>query len=340
MTHRPSPLLRLTSQGLYCAAGDFFIDPSRAVHRAVITHAHSDHARPGHRQYLTTEDGRRVLQARMGAKARIETLPYGRQISLNGVRVSLHPAGHVLGSAQVRVEYRGEVWGISGDYKLDPDRTCRPFEPMRCNTFVTESTFGLPIYRWPKQESVFAQINDWWRRNRNDGRASVIFAYSFGKAQRLLAGLDPSIGPIYCHEAVDQVNQEYRETSISLPETIVSSSCGPDAAQPGAMIIAPPGAAGTDWLAGFGDAATACASGWMLVRKTRRWRHADRGFILSDHADWPGLHEAIQATGAEHVLVTHGQVGVMVRSLNQQGIRAAALKELAHESAPELKLSD
>lgn len=319
-------LVRETAAGLYCEAGDFYIDPWRPVRRAVITHAHGDHARWGHEQYLTTTDGKHVLQTRMGPQANIDTLAYGETLTLNGVRVSLHPAGHVLGSAQVRIEHQGEVWVASGDYKVAPDTTCLPLEPVRCHTFISESTFGLPIYRWPSQEVLQQSINDWWRRNRDEGRASLVFGYAFGKAQRVLAGLDPSIGPIFCHGAVQKLNAAYRATGIELPATSYAGRGTGSASWAGALIVAPPSAAGSVWQRKFGDAATAFVSGWMLVRGARRRRAVDRGFVLSDHADWPGLCSTIQATGAERVFVTHGQVATMVRWLNERGVEGLPLR--------------
>lgn len=321
-----APLIRDTPAGLYCEAGDFYVDPWRPVDRAIVTHAHGDHARWGHKRYLTTTDGRHVLQSRMGPQAVIDTLPYGESLDLNGVRVSLHPAGHVLGSAQVRIEHRGEIWVVSGDYKTGPDLTSRPFELVPCHTFITESTFGLPIYRWPAQEEIYREVNDWWRKNRDEGRTSVLFGYAFGKAQRVLAGLDPSIGPIYCHGAVERLNAAYRETGVPLPETQYAGAADPKKRWSDSIVVAPPSAMGTTWLRKFGELSTAFVSGWMLVRGTRRRRAVDRGFPLSDHADWPGLQETIRATGAQRVLVTHGQVGVMVHWLNQQGIEAAPLR--------------
>ncbi|MFG0294678.1 MAG: ligase-associated DNA damage response exonuclease, partial [Maioricimonas sp. JB045] len=250
-----SDLLTLTEAGLYCSAGDFFVDPWRPVPRAVITHAHSDHARQGSARYLTSLEGRNVLATRMLPDAVIDTLDYGEAIDLNGVRLSLHPAGHILGSSQVRIEYRGHVCVVSGDYKVDRDATCTPFELQRCHTFITESTFGLPVYRWPPQEEVMAAVNNWWRDNREAGRTSVIFAYSLGKAQRLIAGLDPQIGPIFCHGAVERVNRDYRDTGISLPPTEYAGSRSPrDYAE--AMVVAPPSAHGSPWLRRFGDCST------------------------------------------------------------------------------------
>jgi putative mRNA 3-end processing factor len=308
-------------EGLYCVPGDFYIDPWRPVERAVITHAHGDHARIGHQRYLTAAPGVGVLRARMG-DVHIDGLAYGDTVVHNGVTVSLHPAGHVLGSSQVRMECGGEVWVASGDYKVEADKTCAPFEPVPCNTFITESTFGLPIYRWEPEQDILDDINRWWRKNAEEGRASVVFAYAFGKAQRILAGLDPSIGPIVCHGAVEPLNKAYRAGGVPLPHTVMVTDVE-KAALKRAIVIAPPSASGSPWMKRFGDYSDAFASGWMLLRGARRRRGVDRGFVLSDHADWPGLMTAVRATGAERVIVTHGSIPVMVRWLCQQGLDAA-----------------
>ena len=322
----PLDLVTLTDAGLYCAAGDFHIDPWRPVPRAVITHAHADHARPGHASYLAARDGEKVLRVRLGPNATIDTVAYGEGIDMNGVRVSLHPAGHVLGSAQVRIEYRGEVWVVSGDYRVEADVTCTAFEPVRCDAFVTESTFGLPIYRWRPQVQLFAEIDAWWRENQEAGKASVLFAYAFGKAQRLLAGVDASLGPIVCHGAVEPLNAAYRESGVPLPRTLRVSEIEKGFDWSRALVVAPPSAQGTPWLRRFGDYSDAFASGWMLIRGARRRRAVDRGFALSDHADWPGLLSAIEATGAQRIFVTHGQVPVMVRWLAERGYDARAFE--------------
>jgi len=262
----------------------------------------------------------------MGAEAQIEAIPYGREVVENGVRVSLHPAGHILGSSQVRVEHEGEVWVASGDYKVEPDRTSTQFEPVRCHTFITESTFGLPIYRWRPQPEIFRAIDTWWRDNQSAGRASMLFAYSLGKAQRLLAGVDAGIGPIFCHGAVQKLNVAYRESGVSLPETLYSGSMERTYDWSRALIVAPPSCNGTTWMRKFGSTSTAFASGWMRMRGTRRRQSLDRGFTLSDHADWPGLLNAIDATGAENVLVTHGYRAPLVHWLNDHGKQAKALE--------------
>lgn len=320
---RPSNLIVSTPNGLYCPAGDFYVDPWRPVDRAIITHAHSDHARAGHRHYLAASPGAGVLRARLGDDLPLQTLPYGETLVHHGVRVSFHPAGHVLGSAQVRLEHGGEVWVASGDYKVEADRTCAPFEPVRCDTFITESTFGLPIYRWRPQDELFAQVNAWWRGNAEAGRTSVVFCYAFGKAQRILAGLDASIGPIISHGAMLQLDAAYRAAGVALPMTRLATDVA-RADLKRALVLAPPSAQRTPWMRRFGDYADAFASGWMQLRGARRRRGVDRGFALSDHADWPGLQQAIEASGATRVLVTHGQVAPLVRWLCERGLDASA----------------
>lgn len=312
-------VLQLTRSGLYCPAGDFFIDPWSPVDRAVITHAHADHARWGSRRYLTAREGAGVLRVRVGDEPIIDALDYGQSTERNGVRVSLHPAGHILGSSQVRVEHKGQVWVVSGDYKVGPDTTCSIFDPVRCHVFITESTFGLPIYRWPEQAEVFDAINAWWRKNADAGKVSLLYAYALGKAQRLLAGLDPSIGPIFCHGAVEKLNTAYRDAGIALPPTQYAGTVSNRSAWARGIVVAPPSAHGTPWSRKFGPSSSAFASGWMAIRGTRRRRAVDRGFVLSDHADWPGLLSAIDATGAETVWATHGYSAVLVRWLREHG---------------------
>jgi len=320
-----SPLLEVTRAGLYCAAGDFFVDPWRRVERAVITHAHADHARSGCGRYLCASPGKPVLRTRMGGNAVIETVRYGEPTTINGVTVSLHPAGHVLGSAQVRLEHKGETWVVTGDYKLAADPTCASFEPVACDVFITESTFGLPVYRWPDPASVAAEINAWWRANRDAGRTSVILAYALGKAQRIAALLDPAIGPIVAHGAVMKLVEAYRASGVKLPPI---DRVPPRARRVGggrALVIAPPSVLGTPWLKMFGESSIAVASGWMTVRGVRRRRNVATGFVISDHADFPGLLEAVRASGAGRVLVTHGFADVLARYLRDRGLDAAPL---------------
>jgi putative mRNA 3-end processing factor len=319
-------VIELRLPGLYCPAGDFYIDPWQPVGRAVLTHAHSDHARRGHGRYLAQRDALGVLRTRLGEIA-IDTVGYGEAVTVGGARVSLHPAGHVLGSSQVRVEVGGEIWVITGDYKLDPDPTCTQFESVRAHVLITESTFGLPVYRWTKPAQLFGEIDDWWRGNAALGRPSVIFAYAFGKAQRILAGVDASIGPIVCHGAVEVLNRSYREANVRLPDTLSASAIDlrRSAAARGsaigrALVVAPPSAQATPWMRRFGDASDAFCSGWMQLRGARRRRSVDRGFVLSDHADWPGLLRAVEASGAQCVYATHGHAATLARYLCDRGL--------------------
>ena len=318
-------LVRATPRGLWCEAGGFFIDPWQPVERAVITHAHGDHARPGSGAYLAAARGLPVLRTRLGPEARIEGLAYGERRTLGEVTVSLHPAGHVLGSSQVRIERGGEVWVVSGDYKLDPDPTCEPFEPVRCDTFVTESTFALPVYRWRAPHETFAKVNAWWRANAAAGRASVVFAYAFGKAQRILASVDATIGEIVVHGAVESLNRGYRECGVALPATVMVGDFDAKRSYAGALVVAPPSAQSTPWLRRFGDYSDAFASGWMAIRGARRQRSVDQGFVLSDHADWPSLLRAIEASGAGRVYATHGFTEPLVRWLRERGLEAHAM---------------
>jgi putative mRNA 3-end processing factor len=323
-------LLVMTDAGLHCPTGGFHVDPWQPVERALITHAHADHARGGSGAYLGAAPGLTLLRARLPAEATVETLRYGEVRRIGGVDVSFHPAGHVLGSAQIRIADGRHSVVVSGDYKLAPDPTCDPFEPVRCDTFVTESTFGLPIYRWKAPEALMRDIAGWWQANRDDGYASVVFAYALGKAQRIAAGLaalGALPGPIACHGAVARINDAYREAGVALPpmQRVAEAPAATD--WRGALVLAPPSAQGSAWLARFEPCRTASASGWMTIRGTRRRANLDRGFPLSDHADWPALNAAIDASGAGEVVVTHGYRDELVRWLaeTRPGVRALAL---------------
>lgn len=335
----PDDLLTLSPAGLYCPAGDFHIDPSRGVARAIITHAHADHARSGSKAYLCATPGAALLQERLSGKGVVESLAYGQATTLNGVQVSLHPAGHILGSAQVRVEHRDQVWVVSGDYKLGPDPTCAPFEPIQCHTFITESTFGLPIYRWSDSSAEVSSIRRWWSENAAQGRLSALFAYSMGKAQRLLAELGSGPGPLLIHESIARFLPHYRAAGVTLPAVAVATAEAIRQAEGKALVITP-GLTDAPWLAEAGEPATAFVSGWMLVRRARAQAGAQRGFVISDHADWPGLVEAIRQTGAERVLVTHGFAGPLARWLNESGRQAEALPArcASSEEAPPTQL--
>jgi putative mRNA 3-end processing factor len=311
------PLLDARPEGLYCAAGDFYVDPWAPVGRAVVTHAHADHACPGSREYLTAADGGALLRERVGSDPTIQTAAYGERLSIGDTVVSLHPAGHILGSAQVRIESRGEVWVISGDYKLAPDRTCAPFEPVRCHTFVTESTFGLPVFRWAPEADAMAEIHEWWGANREASKVSVLYAYPLGKAQRVLAALDTTAGRYWAHDSVERYSRIYREQGVALP---------PQGERDGAtLIIAHPG-----YEHRGPHVSTAMVSGWMRIRGPRRRKSLDRGFVMSDHADWPELLRAIDASNAETIWVTHGFRGPLVRWLYEHG-RAAVAVEGRHD---------
>jgi putative mRNA 3-end processing factor len=319
-------LITLTERGLYCESGGFYIDPWRPTPHAVVTHAHSDHASAGSMRYTASGHTCRLIEHRLRLGSdRLDAMEFGEKRRFGDVWVSLHPAGHVLGSAQVRIESAGAggpVWVITGDYKTDADPTCEAFEAVACDVFLTESTFGLPIYRWPRQESEFAEINRWWRANAERGRTSVILAYSLGKAQRIMAGVDASIGPIGVHGAVDPINAVYRACGVELPDWVHANVETAPLLKGSGLIIAPPSAVGTTWLRKFAGAegySTGFASGWMRVRGRRRWQSVDRGFVISDHADWPGLLRTIRETGAARIGVTHGSSEALARYLSEQG---------------------
>lgn len=318
-------LLRVTDAGLWCEAGDFFIDPWKPVDRAIITHAHSDHARPGSHSYLTSREGLTILRHRLPA-TRVEAAEWGESRQLNGVRVSLHPAGHMRGSAQIRVEHRGEVWVASGDYKRQPDRTCAPFEPVCCNTFITEATFALPIYRWAPTSITLGSMKEWIAECHAKDGCAVILTYSLGKAQRVLAELgDNGLDEIYVHGAVEPINALYRDAGVRLPRTALVRDAKRGERLKRVVAIAPPSAVAPGWMTHFHDPQTAFVSGWMRIRGTRRRQALDRGFAMSDHVDWQGLLDTIAETRATRVLATHGDSAALVRVLESKGIEAAAL---------------
>jgi putative mRNA 3-end processing factor len=329
------PLVTATEQGLYCPLGDFFIDPWGSVPRAVITHAHGDHAHAGSQRYLTANSSQQLLQLRLGPDATIEGLDFGQRVTIGEVQLSLHPAGHVLGSSQVRIEHHGRVCVFSGDYKTTLTATAEPFELLRCHHFISECTFGLPIFRWPAESEVFESLHDWWRTEQDRGRTCILLAYSLGKAQRVLAGLDALVGPILAHGAILRLLPAYRAAGISLPDVAYAGLDQAKATRGRALVIAPPSAAGSVWIKKFGPVSLAMASGWMQIRGLRRRKSLDRGFVLSDHADWRGLNETIAATGAEHVSLTHGSTSPMVRWLTERGIRADATSTLFSDDADE-----
>ena len=324
-------MLRATAEGLYCDAGPFHVDPDGTVDLAIVTHAHADHARPGAARYVCAAPGVPALRHRLGPDVAIDSWDYGEPHRIGGVEVSLHPAGHVAGSAQVRVHDGRETWVISGDYKRQADPTCAAFEVVPCDTFVSEATFALPIYRWPPVHEVIADLAAWIAANRDARRPTVLYAYSLGKAQRVLALLADHVPePILVHGAVAVMVEAYRAAGVTLPavEAVLEDTRG--AATRGRVVIAPPSAMNTPWLKRFPDAATAMLSGWMRVRGARRWKGVDRGFVLSDHADWPALLETVAATGARRVLATHGYADVLARACAERGLEAGVIDARVH----------
>ena len=315
-------LLKFTASGLYCPVAQVYIDPWKPVDYAIITHAHSDHARPGNRHYLAHKDSESILRLRLGEDISLRTVNYGETIFINGVQFSLHPAGHVIGSAQVRVEYQGEVWVAGGDFKVQGDHFSANFEPVPCNTFITESTFGLPIYKWRPQQEVIDEIKAWWDQNQVQGKASVLLGYALGKMQRLIKNLQPFDRPVFAHGAIFNVNERLRAAGFDLPFIPLVTSQIEKKMYAGALILGTSSSLNTPWLKRFEPHSTGYCSGWMAVRGAKNRRSVDRGFVLSDHADWNELNAVVRHTGAEKVFVTHGFTDTYARWLNEQGIDA------------------
>ncbi len=318
-------LIEFSNKGLYCPAGNFYIDPWKPVDKAVITHAHSDHARWGSQYYLCHTDTKPLLQTRLGPN-NYQSINWHEPVYINGVRITLHPAGHIIGSSQIRVEYNGEVWVVSGDYKVEDDGLSTAFEPVPCHTFITESTFGLPIYHWKSQAQIFSDIQQWVLENKAAGKASVLMAYSLGKAQRLLPCLAQVTDTILVHGAVYNIHMALVNAGWQLPPVERVTPDTPKETLKGAVVIAPSSAEGSPWMRKFAPYAVGVCSGWMQVRGARRRRNADAGFALSDHADWQGLLTAVKATGAERVYATHGFQSAFSRYLTEQGIEAGEVK--------------
>jgi putative mRNA 3-end processing factor len=315
-------LIEFTDSGLFCALGNFYIDPWKPVERAVITHAHSDHARPGNGSYLCHRLTRPILDLRLGPIT-CQELEWGEIINMNGVKVSLYPAGHIIGSSQVKLEYNGMVWVVSGDYKTEDDGISGTFEPIKCHCFITESTFALPIYNWKPQTEIFYDIQNWILKTHDAGKIPVLIAYSLGKAQRLMQCLPAVTNDVFVHGAIWNTHQAFLQAGIKLPPVkYVSPETGRDEFR-GGVVIAPPGAERSPWMKRFGSHETGICSGWMQVRGNVRRSNADAGFPMSDHADWNGLLQAVKSTGAEKVYVTHGFQSALSRYLNEQGIEAA-----------------
>lgn len=318
-------LIEFTDKGLYCPAGGFYIDPWKPVEKAIITHAHSDHAKFGSKHYLCHHFTKPLLQARLGDND-YQSVEWNEPLNINGVKVSLHPAGHIIGSSQIRVKYNNEIWVVSGDYKTENDGISGSFEPVHCNVFITESTFGLPVYKWESQEEIYTDVRNWIIENKAAGKTSVLIAYSLGKAQRLLKAIESLNEKIYVHGAIWNMHQAIISAGIVLPtvERITPETTKETLRK--SIVIAPPGADGSPWMKRMEPYATGVCSGWMQVRGNVRRRNADAGFVLSDHADWKGLLSAVKATGAEKVFVTHGFQSTFSRYLNENGIASAEVK--------------
>ena len=333
------PLIEFTNKGLYCPQGDFYIDPWQPVNKAVITHAHSDHARPGSQSYLCHHYTKPLLQLRLGDNI-YQSVEWNEPVFMNAVKITLHPAGHIIGSSQVRIEYNGEVWVVSGDYKCEDDGLSGALETVQCHVFITESTFGLPIYNWKPQNEIYKDIQDWVLQNKEQGKVSVLTAYSLGKAQRLLSCIEQTGLPVFLHGAVYNVHNALVNAGWQLPAVQRVQADMPDKNFKGSVVIAPGSADGTPWMKHFAPYALGVCSGWMQVRGNTRRRNADAGFALSDHADWNGLLQTVKATGASKVFVTHGFQAAFSRYLNENGIEAAEVKteygnEEEKEASPE-----
>ncbi|NGZ89187.1 ligase-associated DNA damage response exonuclease [Psychroflexus maritimus] len=319
-----TPLLAFNSKGIYCEAANVYIDAWKPVDKVIISHGHADHSRWGHQKYITHHDNVPIVEHRLG-EVNIEGKAYGESFIINNVKFSLHPAGHIIGSAQVRVEHKGEVWVFSGDYKDEADGVCSPFEPVPCHTFITECTFGLPTFKWKPQAKVFEEINQWWKQNQAEGRTSVLFGYSLGKAQRLLKHLNPEIGKIYTHGAIENMTEVLRNL-IDFPPTQLITRETTKTELNGNLVIAPPSAHGSTWIKKMTPYVTASASGWMTFRGARRRRAIDKGFVLSDHCDWNGIINSIKATGCEKVICTHGYTDIFAKYLRELGYDARTEK--------------
>lgn len=315
-----TPLLVFNDKGIYCEAADVYLDPWKPVKKAIISHGHADHSRWGHKQYITHHSNVAIIKHRLG-DITVTGKEWNETFTINGVKFSLHSAGHIIGSSQIRVEYKGEVWVFTGDYKTEDDGLAVPYEVVKCHAFITECTFGLPAFKWVPQDQVFNDINTWWQQNREDGKTSVLFGYSLGKAQRILKHLDTSIGQIYTHGAVENMTEVIRSIADLPPTHKITRDTKKEEIK-GNIVIAPPSAHGSTWIKKMVPYVTASASGWMTFRGARRRRAIDKGFVLSDHCDWQGLLTSIKATGAEKIICTHGYTDIFSRFLAEQGYDA------------------
>ncbi len=318
-----SQLISFTDKGLYCEAGNFYIDPWKPVEKALITHGHSDHARFGNKYYLCHRFTKPILQLRLGDN-NYQTVEWGEKIYINGVKISFHPAGHIIGSSQIRVEYKDEVWVVSGDYKTEDDGISGKFEPVKCHAFITESTFGLPVYQWKPQSEIYSNIVKWISKNKETGKTSILISYSLGKAQRVIHAIKETTETIFAHGAIFNMQQTLMDAGWHLSPVVHVTPETPKELLKETVVLAPPGAEGTSWLKRFHPYSLGVCSGWMQVRGNARRRNVDAGFALSDHADWNGLIETVKTTGAEKVFVTHGFQAAVSRYLNEKGIAVAA----------------
>ena len=315
-----TPLLQFTDNGIYCKKANVYLDPWKPVDHAIISHGHADHSRYGHKKYITHHRNVPIIQHRLG-EINVTGKEWGETFVVNNVKFSLHPAGHIIGSSQIRVEYKGEVWVFTGDYKTEDDGISTPYEPIKCNTFITECTFGLPAFKWTPQAEVFENINNWWAENKAEGKTSILFGYSLGKAQRLLKYLNTDIGEIYTHGAIENMTEVLRPL-VDFPKTTLITRETKKEQLLGNIVLAPPSAHGSTWIRKMVPYVTASASGWMTFRGARRRRAIDKGFVLSDHCDWGGLLESIEATGADKIICTNGYTDIFSKYLREQGYDA------------------
>ena len=320
MENSATPLLAFNKKGIYCAAADVYLDPWKPVEKAIISHGHADHSRWGHKKYITHHTNVPIIKHRLG-DIEVSGKDWNETFTINNVKFSLHPAGHIIGSSQIRVEHKGEVWVFTGDYKVEDDGVAVPYELVKCDTFITECTFGLPAFKWQPQQEVFEEINAWWEQNRSDGRTSVLFGYSLGKAQRLLKHLNPEIGKIYTHGAIENMTEVVRPICDFPEATRITRETKKEEIK-GNIVLAPPSAHGSPWIKKMVPYVTGSASGWMTFRGARRRRAIDKGFVLSDHCDWLGLLSSIEATGCEKVICTHGYTEIFSRYLREKGYDA------------------
>lgn len=327
-------LITFTKKGIYCPQGKFYIDPWRPVDMAVITHGHADHARWGMKKYLCHHFTKPILYQRIGADIECQSVEYGETVTINGVKLSLHPAGHIIGSAQIRLEYKGYITVISGDYKVQEDGLSTPFELVKCNEFVTESTFGLPIYNWLEVPELNKKLQNWVLKNQENNKTSVFIGYSLGKAQRIMKAVE-GLGKIYVHYSIGKLNEAFETVGINLPEYTIADFRERPKEVEHEIVIVPPALLDSSIIKKIPDPATAICSGWMQVRGARRWRSADAGFAMSDHADWKGLLQTVKATEAEIVHVTHGQTEVFSKYLNEIGVQADVVETLFGEDDDE-----